>query len=417
MKIHTATAVVILDTRRNKADGTFPLKLRISFQRVRRYYNIGIDVLEAKWEEVQDKSKTRQELRLIRERIAAFEVKAECVLKTLVEFSFEAFERKYFQSESETLKEKAKRQDLTSAFQAYIDNLKKDGQVSTASSYEGALTSISQGHKSLTFEDITPDFLKKYEKSMLQKGRSLTTVGIYLRSVRAIMNQALDKSIITKEQYPFGKHRYQIPAGRNIKKALTLAEVEKIFHFPAQPGSPEEKARDLWIFSYLCNGMNVKDICRLKWKNIDGDILQFIRAKTANTAKTKLKPIVVILSQPAQEVIQRWGNKDRKQEAFIFPFLQPNIAPKRERDLVQNVTKFINKWMKRIANELGIDKPVSSYYARHSFATVLKRSGAPTEYIAESLGHTDLKTTENYLDSFEDNIKREYTKALLKFDG
>ncbi|AKD56976.1 site-specific integrase [Spirosoma radiotolerans] len=416
MKIHTATAAVILDIRRNKADGTFPLKLRITFQRVRRYYNIGIDMLETKWAEVQDKSKTRQELRLLRERIAAFEAKAEGVLKTLEEFTFEAFERNYFQSESETLKEKAKRRDIASAFQIYIDKLKKDGQVSTASSYEGALASISQGYRSLSFEDITPEFLKKYEKSMLQKGRSLTTVGIYLRSVRAIMNQALDKSIITKEQYPFGKHRYQIPASRNIKKALTLAEVEKIFHFSAQPGSSEEKARDLWIFSYLCNGMNVKDICRLKWKNINEDSLQFIRAKTANTAKTKLKPIVVILSQPAQEIIDKWGTQERHQESFVFPFLESNVTPKRERDLVQNVTKFINKWMKRIANNLGIAKPVSSYYARHSFATVLKRSGAPTEFIAESLGHTDLKTTENYLDSFEDDVKRKYTKALLKFN-
>ena len=72
--------------------------------------------------------------------------------------------------------------------------------------------------------------------------------------------------------------------------------------------------------------------------------------------------------------------------------------------------------MQKIADALGIDKPVTTYYARHSFATVLKRSGAPIEFISESLGHSDMKTTDNYLDGFEDDTKREYTKALLNFN-
>ena len=71
--------------------------------------------------------------------------------------------------------------------------------------------------------------------------------------------------------------------------------------------------------------------------------------------------------------------------------------------------------MKNIGNDLGINIKLTTYSARHSFATALKRSGAPTEFISESLGHKDLKTTENYLDSFEDDMKESYQRQLLNF--
>jgi integrase/recombinase XerD len=71
--------------------------------------------------------------------------------------------------------------------------------------------------------------------------------------------------------------------------------------------------------------------------------------------------------------------------------------------------------MKVISSKLGIEKNVTTYTARHSFSTVLKRSGASIEYISEALGHSDTKTTENYLDSFENNVKKEYSKSLYAF--
>ncbi len=79
---------------------------------------------------------------------------------------------------------------------------------------------------------------------MLQDGNSLTTVGIYIRPLRALFNQAIRDGIIAPESYPFGKGRYQIPAGRNVKKALSLNDIEKIlndiekiFKHPVQEGS------------------------------------------------------------------------------------------------------------------------------------------------------------------------------------
>ena len=75
----------------------------------------------------------------------------------------------------------------------------------------------------------------------------------------------------------------------------------------------------------------------------------------------------------------------------------------------------VNDWMAKIRKKLSIEKKITTYVARHTFSTVLKRSGASTEYIQEALGHTDIKTTESYLDSFGKEIKKEFSNKLTSF--
>jgi len=217
------------------------------------------------------------------------------------------------------------------------------------------------------------------------------------------------------ENYPFGKGKFEIPAGSNVKKALTVSEVGKIYNYPSLNGSSEERARDLWIFSYLCNGINVKDIARMKFKNIDRDSIVFVRAKTERKQRQNQKSIVVPLTPEIKRIIKRSGNKPTSKEQYVFPILREGLTPEKERALIQQATKTINKYIKRIVTDLKIKKEVTTYTARHSFATVMKRSGASTEFISESLGHSNLATTENYLASFEMDTKRKLAKNLLKF--
>jgi integrase len=166
---------------------------------------------------------------------------------------------------------------------------------------------------------------------MINRGNSKTTISIYLRALRSIFNDGIQDGIISKELYPFGKRRYQIPNGKNTKKALTLQEVGQIFNYQAIPGSPEEMARDYWLFLYLCNGMNVKDMALLKYKNINGDVLSFERAKTSRT-KRDAEPIRVMLSEEAILIIKKMGNPSVNNETYIFRILEKGITPEREKD-------------------------------------------------------------------------------------
>jgi integrase/recombinase XerD len=229
----------------------------------------------------------------------------------------------------------------------------------------------------LCFDDITADFLEQYEKWLIEQGRSITTVGIYARTLRAIFNDAIAKEAISKEYcYPFGKRKYRIPASRNIKKALSLAEIKLIFGYRTTSSAAVAMAVDFWKFSYLCNGLNMKDIAWLKFKNIDGEFLKFKREKTKETSRADGKTISVFISEPVKEIILRWGNKKEEPKNYIFPIINDSISEEQKRKNVQQLIKLVNKYMKRVAESLKIDKPVTSYYARHSYATVLKRSGA-----------------------------------------
>jgi integrase/recombinase XerD len=161
--------------------------------------------------------------------------------------------------------------------------------------------------------------------------------------------------------------------------------------------------------------MNARDIANLKYKNIDGDYITFERSKTERPQRSDPRPITVFVTDYMKAIIDRWGNKDKSPNNYIFPVLQNGLSALREYELIQNFVGFINDWMRRILKNLGINKKATTYVAKHTFSTVLKRSGASAEFIQEALGHSDLKTTENYLDSFDKETKKEFAHCLSSF--
>jgi len=155
----------------------------------------------------------------------------------------------------------------------------------------------------------------------------------------------------------------------------------------------------------------------LKYKNIQGDYLIFERAKTDRTTRMNSRPITVYLTQDLKEIIETFGTKSpRDKNEYIFPIMRQGLSLLEEFDLVNSIRKFINRNMEKIGKDLGIEKRITTIVTRHSFSTQLKRAGVSTEYIQEALGHTNKTTTENYLDSFEKEIKKEYASKLTAFD-
>jgi site-specific recombinase XerD len=110
--------------------------------------------------------------------------------------------------------------------------------------------------------------------------------------------------------------------------------------------------------------------------------------------------------------MERLSARQKGPDAFLFPVMDDNLNPVEQHFQVRSFVKFINDRMKRIARRNGIDQKATTIVTRHSRATHLKQAGASTEFIQETLGHMDKRTTENYLDSFEDELKKEFAKKL-----
>jgi integrase len=407
MKKLIASASIVPDKRRVKDDGSFPLKLRITFKGKREYYATGHDATMEDWEAIR-KNEARGALKKIALTLSEIQINAQKCCDTIREFSFSKFESAFF---PKAPAEKT----LKSAFEKYVTDLRLNEQVGTASSCECACISLHKFKPRLKLEDITPEFLRSYEHWFIKEGKSITTVGIYLRALRSVINAAIADGDMPAEGYPFGKRKYIIPSGKNIKKALTLGDIAKIYNYPAQAGSIEERCRDYWIFNYLCNGINVKDLCLLKYQNIKGDFIVLQRAKTIRTRREKPEPITISLKDDAKQIIAKWGQKPANADKYVFPCLTPGMTPDEIRNQAKSTTRLINDHIKVIAVDLGLKKKVTTSYSRHSFATILKNSGVPTEFVSEALGHSSLTTTKNYLAGFEQDDIKKTTDILISF--
>jgi integrase/recombinase XerD len=258
---------------------------------------------------------------------------------------------------------------------------------------------------------ITPHFLKKYEKWMLENNKSVTTIGYYLRNLRAIFNEMVSLNKSLQGEYPFGNKKYVIPSKKNFKKALNNEDLKKIFEYIPEP--VESKYFHYWLFMYIGNGMNPYDMFNLKYKNIDGEQITFVRQKTVNTNRNETK-IQVNYHPKAKGIVGLFGNKESK-DSHIFPLFTNVMSAIEKKKVLHGMVKNINKYMRRIGQKLEIDKDITTYVARHSFVTKLITGGASITEVKDMVGHTSIATTEKYVASIEDDRIKQLSNTLLDF--
>jgi site-specific recombinase XerD len=410
-----------LDTRRKKDNGSYPVKIRVydASTKKARLYTTDFDLGEKDFNRIffpEKGQRFKKEETEIREDLEELEGYYSEKVKELNSFTFEAFEKSLSITSGELL-------NAFYHYESYIQELREYKRISTASSYELSMKALKaylkdktgKEPKKLLFQNITVKFLNDFELWMTEKkGKSLTTVGIYLRGLRVIFNRAIEAKAIDREIYPFGSKRYEIPASTNTKKAFDSDELQTLFHAKAQ--TPEqEKAKDFWFFSFVCNGMNMKDILHLKWKNLNNGQIEFVREKTKRTKKANTKPIQVPLTDFAKSFIEKYGTNEKEPNKLVFPILSENDNAEKQHLAKLNFIRYVNQHIKKLAKANGLNENISTYWARHSFATTAVRKKASLEFVSEALGHSDLKTTKNYFAGFEDKTKKEILEDITDF--
>jgi len=441
------TVCIILDKRRiKKTTKKFPVKLKITSRRETRLYQTVFDLSSEEYESLTQ-SRVSSNLAVVRDKLKFLSHSAQEYVYSMTVFGFAEFEKGFvmnnpllrqrqrmterqkssiaedfdysiYYKKFPILKEQPSRPGtIASVYISYIKTLLQEERIGTATKYRDSYSSIKKFSGDCLFTEITKNYLVRYENWMLKKGKSITTIGMIIRSLRAVFNEACEMRIIKKEScYPFGRRRYVIPTGRNIKKALSLEEITSIYNY-APANKMEERAKDFWFFCYFSNGMNPKDVAYLKFKNIQDGYLMFSRVKTKGTTRHDPKTITVYMSEDLYRIIDKWGNKSKAPDDYIFPIMDDSLNPLEQYRLVPAFTQFINDQMAKIGENLGIERKITTMYCRHSFSTQMKLMGASTEFIQEALGHMDKKTTENYLDSFGKETKKEFALKLAQFNS
>jgi len=399
-----ATVSTVLDTRRPKEGDRYPVKVRITFNRQQKYYSTGKNLTADEWAILPTtKSRTLADIRKDIEN-------SYTIIRNIVEEL--ASEGRFSLDNLNTRLKGAGSDTVNTMFRAKIDALRGSGRVGTMMSYDNVLKGIERfAGERVRFNAVSISWLERYETFLRDEGKTQTTIAIHLRTLRAILNEAKRIGIIKEAQYPFGRGRYEIQEGEGRKLALTLEQIGQIARYDDGTNATA-KYRDYWMFLYLCNGLNVADFVKLRFRDIVNDEICFVRQKTERTTKTR-KEIRVVYTDRLREIVERWGNTPLPNN-YLFPILNGKEDAMTVKQKTKYLTRSINRRMAEVGERLGIGN-ISTYTARHSFATVLKRAGANIAYISESLGHQDLKTTENYLASFEREERQKNAELLTKF--
>ncbi|MDQ2718255.1 MAG: site-specific integrase [Bacteroidota bacterium] len=344
----------------------------------------------------------------VRDKLTSSIMKAETLLSQLNEPTKESF-LKFFKSDLNI--STPNKADVYSLIKIKIDDLNGEERFGSANNLKDSMKSFQSFRKELYLEDINESFVKGYKEFMLKRKRSLTTIGIYLRNLRAIYNQAINDGLISGTMKPF--KNIQLGSKVKSKSVLYPAQLKQLWEYRSE-SIRDTRAIAFFFFSYLCNGMNFKDVANLKWKNINGDILSFVREKTKNT-KQNQSEIRVYLCDEAKKIIAVWGSKKRNADDLIFEFMPKYKSAKHFNDTIIRYKRICNKALSKIGNYLGFDVRIYLGLARHSFATMQKIHTVSATIISEQLGHSSISTTMHYLKSLPDNMLKEMNNHLLSF--
>ena len=403
-----ASLSVVCYKSKRLSNGESPLMLQVSKGGKRQYQSLGVSVNPKFWDFSKNKPKSNCPNR---------EYILKLILNKQAELQQRMLELNAEQKEYTTttlLHDEHRKFELKTVKQFYqelIEQYKANEKCGNRLIYKSSYNSINvftNGNLEIPFSAIDVAWLNKYEKWLRSKGNKETTMSLMFRTLRSAYNKAIESKCARKSDYPFNDYRISKFDVSTEKRAIAKADVLK-FSTDVHSISKQQYvqlSKDIFIFSYLCGGINFTDIANLTKDNIiEGKRLHYIRQKTG-------KLIKLGLSEEALKIIKRYAVESK---GYLFPILNAQLhkTPLQKQNRIHKMLGKVNKNLKLLAAQLGVEANLTTYVARHSFASVLKKSGVNIALISEALGHSDLTTTQIYLDSFDNEQIDNAMKNLL----
>lgn len=282
-----------------------------------------------------------------------------------------------------------------------IVQLKQIGKMRTAETYTCALNSFIrfQGETDLLWEAVDSNLMIEYEVYLKAEGVCPNTSSYYMRSLRAIYNRAVEKEL-TIQRYPF-KHVYT-GIDKTVKRAVPVTVIRQIRNLNLEHNPMLDYARDIFMFSFYTRGMSFVDMAYLKKKDLHNGILSYRRQKTN-------QQLFIKWEKPMQEIIDKY---DTTGTPYLLPIIKD--VGKDERRQYKNASHLVNCKLKKIGIQLGLTIPLTTYVARHGWASIAKSKNIPISTISEAMGHDSENTTRIYLASLNTSVIDKANSLIIK---
>ncbi|MEH6764112.1 MAG: site-specific integrase [Aequorivita antarctica] len=397
--------ITILIRSKKLANGEHPIVLRITKEKKSKIISLGLSCLKSHWKsgEISKKNPAAS----VKNRIILKQKQK--ALKIIDDFNLDEVDFTLNQFEEMFRGKKSSKVTVAEFWKEKISDLNEAGRTGNARAYKDVYSSFFkfQKNKNLVFREITPALLDKYETYLRSKRNTDGGIGLKMREIRALFNDAIKKGIVDEKYYPFKVYKISKLKGKGIKKAITRAEMKLMEAVDTDEYPHLVDTKNYMIFSYYMGGMNFIDLMKLKWDNIHQERILYIRSKTKGRFSVKMV-------EPVKKVISYYKSQNRI-TPYVFPILlKENLSPIQVENRKHKTLRKFNKQLKEIAKIQGVKQNVTSYVIRHSYATNLKFAGISSDLIGQSMGHSDVSVTNSYLKDFEDTVIDDAMSKLLE---
>lgn len=383
----------MLNKSRRLNNGSYPLVFQVIHERRKKLMYTGFRIKEESFDELEEKiidgvdstfttadvARMNRELRKIKNRIRA---QIRHLERSTESFTVEDVLAQYIH--------KNVRQQfyLLRYIDTQIDRkktLKKEG---TAAAYRSTRLSLAKflNGSDIRMSAIDLRFIRQYEDFLYNSGVTGNTVSYYLRNLRTLYNQAVTDGYHPHGEYPFAKA--QTRPAKTVKRALTRKDLQALANLGLEEMPELKFARDLYLFSFYAQGMAFVDIVLLKKSDIYNGVLTYSRHKSKQLIRIAVTPQM-------QELMDKYETEGE----YVFPIIsEKSLSEYKQYRLYLGR---INRYLKKIAVMIDIAVPLTTYTARHTWATLARDYGAPVSVISAGLGHTSEEMTRIYLKEFD----------------
>lgn len=292
-----------------------------------------------------------------------------------------------------------KETSLFSFMHNVIAQLKQLGKVRTSETYTATLKSFMafRDDQDVPLDGITSDLMLLYEAHLKNRGVRMNTISFYMRILRAVYNRAVEKGL-TPQNNPF-RHVYT-GVDKTVKRAIPIKEIKALKELDLSLKPSLDFARDMFLFSFYTRGMSFIDMAYLRKSDLKNGILTYLRRKTGQELTIKWEKCM-------EEIIAKYPKNETD---FLLPIITKQGNERKQYD---NALHLVNYYLKDLSEMLQLQRPLTMYVARHSWASAAKAKNVPLSVISEGMGHDSEATTQIYLASLETSVVDKANKMIL----
>ena len=398
------------------------LYFQIIHNRVVRQLNTDYKAFAEEWDAESESvvvNGNRSNLLLgIQERLAWDVARLEKVVRSL-----ETERRRFTADDVITMFHKlTKESSLFTFMHGVIAQLKQLGKVRTSETYTATLKSFMafRDEQDVPLDGISSDMMLMYEAHLKARGVRMNTISFYMRNLRAVYNRAVEKGL-TQPNNPF-RHVYT-GVDKTVKRAIPIKAIKALKELDLSMKPSLDFARDMFLFSFYTRGMSFVDIAYLKKTDLQNGILTYRRRKTGQELSIKWEKCMaeIIAKYPENKtdyllpIIKEEGNgrNSVSHQACLNGRVVTDEGKANERRQYDNTLHLVNYRLKELSTMLKLQRPLTMYVARHSWASAAKAKNVPLSVISEGMGHDSETTTQIYLAYLETSVVDKANKMIL----